>query len=103
MPEIIIRKEARLDVEEQAAFLTEDSIEVAARFLDEFDRAVKRLLHFPHLGRAWPTRNINLRGLRRLTMTSFPLSIFYRPAEDALEILRVLHHSRHLPPDLQDL
>ncbi len=77
-------------------------VEVAVRFLDEFDRAVRRLLHFPYLGRAWTTRDRNLRGLRRLTMTSFALSILYRSGKEALEILRVLHHSRDLPLELQD-
>ena len=102
MPEIVIRKRARRDVEEQAAFLANESTGLAARFLDEFDRAVHRLLRFPNPGRAWPARNTSLRGLRRLTMTGFPLSDFYRSRLQALETIRVLHHSRDLPPDLQD-
>jgi plasmid stabilization system protein ParE len=103
VPEIVIRERARLDVEEQAAFFAKDSIERAARFLDQFDHAVRRLLRFPRLGRAWPTQNASLRGLRRLTMTGFPLSVFYRSSHETIEIIRVLHHSRDLPPDLQDL
>ncbi len=89
-------------MEEQAAFFAKDSVELAARFLDQFDRALRRLLRFPRLGRQWPTRNTDLRGLRRLTMTGLPLSIFYRFSHDTIEIIRVLHHSRDLPPDFQD-
>jgi plasmid stabilization system protein ParE len=36
-------------------------------------------------------------------MTGFPLSVFYRSSHEAIEIIRVLHHSRDLPPDLEDL
>ena len=103
MPKIVLHERARRDVEEQAAFFAKDSVDLAARFLDQFDRAVRRLLRFPRLGRAWPTRSTTLLGLRRLTMTGFPLSVFYRSSRETIEIIRVLHHSRDLPPDLQDL
>jgi toxin ParE1/3/4 len=99
--EIILHEQARLDVERQATFLAMDSVELAIRFLDEFDRFVGRLVRFPRLGRAWPARDPDLMGLRRLVMTDFPLSIFYRAAADRIEIIRILHHRRDLPPELE--
>ncbi len=102
MPKIIIHEQAQGDVEAESAFLANDSADLAIRFLNEFDRAVKRLVQFPRLGRAWPAENTKMQGLRRFTMTSFPVSIFYRPTEEGIEIVRVLHHSRDLPPDFQD-
>jgi len=102
VPEIFIHAQARLDVERQAGFLSQETIELAERFLDEFDLTVERLLTFPHLGRAWPTHNPNLTDLRRLMMTGFPVSIFYRARPETLEIIRVLHNSRDLPSELRD-
>ncbi len=98
---IIIHDQAREDVNEQAHYLAQDTPEVAVRFLEEFERAIEQLLSFPNLGRAWPTKNPNLQGLRRFPLKGFPLSLFYLPTEKTIEIIRVLHYSRRLPPELQ--
>jgi plasmid stabilization system protein ParE len=31
------------------------------------------------------------------------VSVFYRPDERWIDVVRVLHHARHLPPLLEDL
>jgi plasmid stabilization system protein ParE len=41
--------------------------------------------------------------LRRLPLKRFPLSVFYRPTRTAIEIIRVLHHARDIPPLLEDI
>ncbi len=103
MPDtLILLPGAEADIYEQGLYLIERSPEAAARFVTELRAAFERLLRFPRIGRPWPTRNPELRGLRRLTMTTFPLSIFYRAGQGTVEIVRVLHHRRDLPPDLQD-
>jgi len=102
VPEIVLHERARLDVEEQAAFFAKDSVELAVRLLDQFDRALRRLLRFLRLADSGRLETPDLRGLRRLTMTGLPLSVFYRFSHDTIEIIRVLHHGRDLPPDFQD-
>jgi plasmid stabilization system protein ParE len=76
---------------------------VARRFLDDVAHTFTRLHRFPNLGRPWPTRNPAIAGLRRLPLQHFPLSVFYRPTRTAIEIIRVLHHARDLPPLLDDI
>lgn len=91
-----------MDAYEQVRYLAQHSLETATRFTTYLRAAFERLVQFPHLGRAWPTHNPNLTDLRRLMMTNFPVSIFYRARPETLEIIRVLHNSRDLPSELSD-
>lgn len=43
-----------------------------------------------------------LEGLRRLPLKRFPLSVYYRSTRSAIEVIRVLHHARDIPPLLED-
>ncbi len=95
---------ARDDVDDIARQIARERPETATRFLDDFDAAVDRLLRFPDLGPAWPTtRPAVLTGVRRLVLRHFPVSIFYRPTKDALEVIRVLHHARDASKILDEL
>jgi plasmid stabilization system protein ParE len=78
------------------------SAALAERFLADLGTAFEQLDRFPGFGRAWLTRSPELKGLRRVRLLNFPLSIFYRPTPEAIEIVRVLHHSRDLPSELQE-
>ena len=51
---------------------------------------------------AGASSNPELQGLRRLQMTTFPVSIFYLDTEPHVEIVRVLHGSRDLPALLDE-
>lgn len=99
-----IRPRAREDVDEIAATIAVEHPKAALRFLDDFDAAIDRLLQFPELAPVWPTnRPDTLITVRRVVLRRFRVSIFYRPTETTLEVLRVLHHARHAPPLLDDL
>jgi len=89
-------------VEATQYFVDEGGNEVAHEFLDDVAHAFTRLRRFPNLGRPWPTRNPTLEGLRRLPLKRFPLSVFYRPTRSAIEVIRVLHHARDIPPLLEE-
>ena len=92
-----------MDVGAQAYYLAgASSRAVAIRFLNDFDAALVRLREFPRIGTRWPTDNPELQGLRRLQMTTFPVSIFYLDTEPHVEIVRVLHGSRDLPALLDE-
>ncbi len=95
---------AKRDLAEATAYLVEEAgSEVAHEFLDDVAHVFTRLRRFPNLGRPWPTTNPALVGLRRLPLQRFPLSVIYRPTRTAIEIVRVLHHARDIPPLLEDL
>ena len=105
MPRALLRHPAaKRDLAEATAYLVEEGgSEVAHQFLDDVAHAFTRLRRFPNLGRPWPTRNPILAGLRRLPLQRFPLSVFYRPSRNSIEIIRVLHHARDIPPLLEDI
>lgn len=95
---------AQADMAEATAFIRDNfGNEAANHFLDSLEDAFSRLLQLPHLGRPWPTENLNLHGLRRLVLSALPFSVFYRSTETTVEVIRVLHHARHIPPLLEDL
>ncbi len=96
---------AQRDMAEATAWLVEHAgNDVATRFVDTLEATFTQLLDFPHLGRPWPVTNPELSDLRRLVLpSSVPFSVFYRPTESTLEVVRVLHHARHIPPLLEDL
>jgi len=77
--------------------------DAANLFVDTLDLTFAKLLRLPLLGRPWPTQNPNLAGLRRLVLPELPFSVFYRPADIVIEVVRVLHHARHIPPLLEEI
>jgi len=94
---------AQADVDRQTAFLTETSSDALAdRFLVEVETVFERLIRFRQLGRTWQTREPDLKDLRRIRLPTFRSSIFYRASPDTVEIIRVLHDSRDLPPELRE-
>lgn len=101
---LIRHPSAQRDLAEATRYFVEHAgTDVAHEFLDDVEHAFARLVRFSSLGRPWPTRNPVLRGLRRLPLRHFPLSIFYRPTESTIDVIRVLHHARDLPPLLEDI
>jgi toxin ParE1/3/4 len=101
---LVIRPRAQADVDAEAAYYhTTDSPLTATRFLEDLRHVFERLVEYPHLGTPWPTTSRELIGLRRRLLIHFPYSVFYLPTAEAIEIVRVLHNSRDLPPLLEDL
>lgn len=91
MPVIIIRPRAKSDLAEIWDYIANDSEAHADIFVEKIDEKFKTLAAQPYTGRR---RNELGEGLR-----SFPVGryvIFYRPLEDGVEIIRVLHDTRDL-------
>jgi plasmid stabilization system protein ParE len=80
---------AEQDIAEALDFYTEEAGRVvAARFLDEFERAANLLTEYPGLGA--PTT----RGRRIFPLKVFPYSLVYRELEGEIRILIVRHQQR---------
>lgn len=99
--DLIIHEQARVDVDEQAAWLDDHAADAGDRFLAEVQHVFDRLVSFPAFGQPCPTKAYP--DLRRAVLPTFPLSIFYRPSATAVEVLRVLHHARDLANILDKL
>ena len=75
-------------------YIAEDSPVNADRFLDRLDETFAVLAEMPGMGHARPDLATGLR--------MFPVGnylIFYRPGEDGIEVVRVLHGRRRIMRD----
>lgn len=89
--------QAELDLLDIAEHIAEDAGPRAAhRFIDELDEKLTLYATQPEAGRARPELSEDLQS----DLRSFPFGryvIFYRPMEDGIAVVRVLHGSRDIP------
>jgi toxin ParE1/3/4 len=94
MSRIIRTPQAHLDLIEIGLYIAEDNLEAALKVLDAMEDKFKLLARSPELGRK---REELAPGLR-----SFPAAhnylVFYKPIDNGIEIIRVLHGSRDIEP-----
>jgi toxin ParE1/3/4 len=84
---------ARSDLEGIWLFIARDNPKAADRFIQAIVSRFPKLAAMPHLGRQREELSARLR--------SFPIGnyvIFYRPMDNGVEIVRVLHGARDFPP-----
>ena len=84
---------ARSDLDEIWFYIAQDNVDAADRFLGAIVSRFPKLAAMPQIGRARRELSPRLR--------SFPVGryiIFYRLIEKGVEIARVLHGARDLPP-----
>lgn len=87
---------AEADLDDQAAYLARNaSLETALRFYDSARTTFEQIARSPGLGERRESTNPRLANLRVRRVEGFEAHlIFYRPADDAIEIIRVLHGAR---------
>jgi toxin ParE1/3/4 len=86
-----LAEQARADLDEIWLYIAEDNPSAADRFLDTLYERFLLLAGQPLLGRDRPELALNLRSL--------PVGnyvIFYRPIDDGIEVVRVLHGARDI-------
>ena len=87
---------AENDLSEIGDYFDERSDTLSQRFYEHFLRTAQTLAKSPYLGERCRFRNPKTKGMRVWQVAGFSsYLIFYRPQEDRLEILRVLHGSRN--------
>lgn len=80
------------DLGEAGAFIASDNQQAAERMADRVREAVEYLQEQPNIGR--PGR---VAGTRELVVTGTPFIIVYWVRGAAVQVLRLLHHSRKWP------
>ncbi len=83
-----ISDEAWSDLRSAAAYYAEQSADLAAAFLADFDSACDLLMERPGIG-----RSIGI-GHRRVVLQRFPYLLIYRAEGDQLLVLAVAHQRR---------
>lgn len=90
MPDLQISSRAASDLAEIADYtIAEFGIEQARKYRDLLQSCFRSLLDNPGLGRSAEDLAPGLRRIRQQAHV-----IFYQPADSAILIVRVLHHSR---------
>lgn len=94
----VIRPKADQDLDDQAFYYaTEGSPELGHRFLVSAHETFSLLSTQPDMGWNPKLRLPELRGLRLFRVSGFEkLLILYRPLENGVEILRVVHGSQNV-------
>jgi toxin ParE1/3/4 len=95
---IFFRHEAELDALGYFGFLHERNPEAALRFLGAIDRTIEGLVIHPLKGRRRRFRSRDLKNIRSWRVDGFEnYLIFYRFANQRLEILRIKHGAMNFP------
>ena len=83
------------DLIECATYLGERSPSATDRFLDAVAEGLDLLVRMPQLGAVYEPRNPRLEGIRIWRVKGFEkYLVFYRPAIEGIEVIRVLHAVR---------
>jgi toxin ParE1/3/4 len=89
-------------MDEHAEFIARDNLEAARRFYDVAAQAFEHLAAMPEMGSPRLLRNPAVAGLRLWRIPGFERHlIFYRPIQDGIEIIRVLHAARDIDAILE--
>ena len=91
MLKIRIAETAGNDLEDIWKYVAQDNPDAARRLIKEITGKFKLLRDNPQIGRA---ENRLLSTLRRFPVSSY--IIFYKPFDNGVEILRILHATRDL-------
>lgn len=104
MPRTIIRRQlARTDIEQAAAFYFDTAgLPVAERFAAAVEAAAAHAAAHPEAGSARYAQALSRPGLRFWVVKGFPYLIFYRDADEYLDVWRVLHTERDIPAWLRE-
>jgi toxin ParE1/3/4 len=93
------REEAEQDACDVALYIAGDNPRAAARFLDSVEETIRMLAELPGTGRACFFDGPNLRRIRSRPVRGFEnWLVFFRPTEAGIEVVRIVHGARDLPP-----
>ena len=93
MSQYRVSEVASADLVEIWLFIAQDDPNTADRFIRKIVSRFPKLASMPYLGRQREELSARLR--------SFPIGsyvVFYRPMDDGIEVVRVLHVARDFPP-----
>ena len=86
---------AQADIAEIGFYFAERDLDVKTRFYQAIDQTLQTLVRSPYLGERCRFRSPKTKGIRIWQVYGFSnYLVFYRPQDERLEVLRVLHGAR---------
>ena len=101
MKKIVRRSIADADVLSALEYYIETAPEYALSFIDDLERAYEHIQSFPDSGSTRYAFELDLPDLRVWQCHQFPYLIFYVNHPLQIEVWRVLHSKKDIPPSLQ--
>lgn len=94
---IVMLEDALRDLDEQVVYIGERNFDAAERFEKAVYNDLLTLAEWPGSGAKREYASPTLAGMRSWPVTGFENHlIFYRPIEDGIEVIRVLHGARDI-------
>ncbi|HVC92065.1 MAG TPA: type II toxin-antitoxin system RelE/ParE family toxin [Pirellulales bacterium] len=101
--QVLKKPEVWNDLLSLADFISHDSLSAASRFLDAAETAFAFLAEHSEIGTLCQFKSAETRGLRQWRVAGYEKHlIFYRPIDDGIEVIRVIHAARDIPAILDD-
>src|SRR4051794_19498722 len=98
-----VNASADVDVDDAVEYIEKNNVDAAARFLDAVGETFKEICR----PKRWPAYRLTdprLSEIRKRAVIGFRnYLVFYRVEKQVVEILRVLHGARDIPPTLMEL
>jgi toxin ParE1/3/4 len=92
MAQILRTEQAQQDLESILDHLDSQSIETGDRFAERFDQTCELHATHPQLGASAEEYAPNLR-----LFTVWNYTVFYRPIDGGIELIRIIHGARDIP------
>jgi toxin ParE1/3/4 len=97
------RPQVAFDLIEQADYIARDNLDAALRYLDAAEATFRDLAQQPTLGSRCILDSPRAAGLLRWRVGGFEnYLIFYRPIDNGIEIVRVIHGAWDIEAVLED-
>jgi toxin ParE1/3/4 len=92
MAHVIRSDQAQRDLDEILDYLDSQSTQAADRFAVKFEQTCNLHAAHPQIGASAEECATNLRQF-----TVWNYAVFYRPVEDGIEVIRIIHGARDIP------
>ncbi len=100
---VVPRKLANQDIDEAVAhYLSEGGAQAALGFIEALERAYSHIGRQPAGGSPRYANELNIPGLRFLSLKRYPHLVFYIERADHIDVWRVLHSQRDIPAWMSD-
>lgn len=93
---------AAADIQSALEFYLAETLQLAATFIDELERATRHIETHPATGSPRYAHELNVPQLRHWPLKRFPFALFYIEHADHLDVIRCVHMSRDIPGSLHD-
>jgi toxin ParE1/3/4 len=103
MNRVLYTLKARRDIDDIAEYIAVDNLDAAIHFCVAVEDALDKLVQLPGMGRLREFDNPALVAVRSWPIKGFAnYLVFYRPLENGIEVLRIIHGSRDIEAIFMD-